>query len=158
MTTEKKPGRKLIANAPDNDEAETAAIAAVQAYERAAKKLATFVSYNPVVFEGYRKLIETLESKRKVADAKMRATDASFGDWKRTEQRTYDAALLCERIGLPAFLELGGAVSTEVVHTVEKDTIELAIEEKMIPAAVVAEVRTITAKYQAPKALKGPDP
>ncbi len=156
--TEKKPGRKLIANAPDNDEAETEAIASVQAYERALKRLVVHVSEHPEVFEEYRKLLEKLESKRKVADAKMRATDASFGDWKRTEQRTYDAALLCERIGLPAFLELGGEVTNEPVHTLDKERIELAIEEKKIPAAVVDAVRTITAKYQAPKTLKGPDP
>lgn len=158
MTTEKKPGRKLIANAPDNDDAETEAITAVQAYERALKKLAVHVSEHPEAFEVYRTLLDKLESKRKVADAKIRATDASFGDWKRTEQRTYDAALLCERIGLPAFLALGGEVTSEPVHSLEKEKIELAIEEKKIPAAVIDEVRTITAKYQAPKALKGPDP
>jgi hypothetical protein len=156
--TEKKPGRKLIANAPDNDEAETEAITAVQAYERALKKAAAYLREHPEVFEGYRKLVEALESKRVVADAKMRATDASFGDWKRTEQRTYDAALLCERLGEPAFVELGGEVSNETVYTLGKDKIEVAIAGKKIPAAVVDEVRTITPKYQAPKALKGPDP
>lgn len=156
--TEKKPGRKLVAKAPDNDEAETAAIAAVQAYERALKKVVTHVSEHPEAFGTYRELLETLESKRKVADAKMRATDASFGDWKRSEQRTYDAALLCERVGLAAFADLGGEVSTETVYSIDKDTVELAIEEKKIAPSVVEEVRTITAKYQAPKALKGPDP
>lgn len=158
MTTEKKPGRKLIPNSPDNDQAETDAIAAVQAYERVAKKIAAFVSEHHEVFAPFRKLVDSLESKRKVADAKMRATDASFGDWKRTEQRTYDAALLCEKIGVPAFTELGGEVTTETVYAIEKDKVELAIEEKKIAAGIVAEVRTITAKYQAPKAMKGPDP
>jgi hypothetical protein len=158
MTIEKKPGRKLVANNPDNDQAETDAIAAVQAYERVVKRLVSFVAEHPEVFGAYQKLLESLESKRKIADAKMRATDASFGDWKRTEQRSYDAALLCEKIGLVPFCELGGVVTTETVHTIEKDKVELAIEEKKIPAAVVAEVRTITAKYQAPKTMKGPDP
>lgn len=156
--TQKKPGRLLVSNAPDNDADEIAAIAAVQAYERVQRRIVVFMSEHPEVFDAYRKLIESLESKRKIADAKMRATDASFGDWKRTEARTYDAALLCEKVGLPAFLELGGVVATETVHSIDKDTIELAIEEKKIPAAVVELVRTIQSKYHAPKALKGPDP
>lgn len=155
--TEKNPGRKLIANSPDNDEAENAAIAAVQAYERAFKKLALYRTEHPDVFGGYRKLIDKLEEKRVVADAKMRATNASFGDWKRSEQRSYDCALLCERIGLAAFLELGGTVRSEPIHSLDRETIEVAIAERTIPAAIVDEIRTITPKYTAPKPLKGPE-
>ncbi len=155
--TEKTPGRKLIASNPDNDQTENEAIAAVQAYERAYKKVASFVREHSDVFGGYRKLLETLESKRLVADAKMRATDASFGDWKRSEQRSYDVALLCETIGLAAFIDLGGSVTQEPVYSLEKEKIELAIAEKKITDTIVDSIRTITPKYQAPKVLKGPE-
>lgn len=154
---EKKPGRKLIANSPDNSETENEAIAAVQAYERVFKKVRAFVSEHSDVFGGYRKLLEALENKRVVADAKMRATDASFGDWKRSEQRSYDVPLLCEKIGLEAFTELGGSVTQEPVYSLEKEKIELGIAEKKISPAVVELIRTITPKYQAPKVLKGPE-
>jgi hypothetical protein len=152
MTEQKKAGRTLIANSPDLDDGEKAAIVAVKAYERVDKAIRTFMSEHTKVFKPFAELLEKLEAKRMIADAAMRSTDASFGPWQRSEQRTYDTVLLHELIGEEKFLELGGTVSEVPVYELEKDKLELAIVAEKIASTVVEKIRTITPKYRAPKA------
>lgn len=153
--TEKKPGRQLIPNSPELDESETSAISAVKAYERAEKKLRTFVGEHGEVFDTYRELLDKLEKKRVVADAAIRSTDASFGPWVRLgEQCTYDRAALCKQIGEERFVALGGTVSTQTVYELDKDKIDVAIAADEIPASVLAAVREIKSRYKAPKTVR----
>jgi hypothetical protein len=151
VTEAKNPSRTIIANDPDASEVDKAAVKAVKAFERAAKAVRDYIAEHTKVFEPFRELVAKLEVKRKLADAAMRATDASFGEWKRSEQRTYDNALLCELIGEEKFVELGGTVSKVDTYELPRDKLELAILAKKIPEGVVEKIRTITAKYSAPK-------
>jgi hypothetical protein len=157
MTTEqieqhKKAGRKLIPASPDLDDSELEAIKVVKSYESHQTKVALFEGEHSEVFQTYDGLLGELERKRQVADATIRAIDASFGSWERySEQRKYDTTALYDLIGKPKFLALGGTVTEMPVIEIAKDKLELAIQKKDIPKSVVSAILKITPMYRAPK-------
>lgn len=149
---EKKPGRKLIPTSPELDEPELEAIKAIKSYETTERKISLFESENGEVFKTYDAMLDELERKRQVADAKIRATDATFGPWERfSEQKNYDTTALYDLIGKERFLALGGTVTEMPVIELERDKLELAIAEKEISKSVVSAILKITPKYRAPK-------
>lgn len=160
MTTQttainKVPGRKLIPGSETLDERETAAVKAVKSYESLEKKIRAFESEHADVFSEYYRLTTELEAKRKVADAAIRATDASFGPWERfSEKKSYDVPRLFDLIGEEKFLELGGTVDKAVVYNFDREALELNIAARKIPKSVVAEITTVTPNYRAPKPHK----
>jgi hypothetical protein len=149
---QKKPGRKLIPGTPDLDEGELEAIKAIKSYETLEKKIALLDSEHSEFLKTREGYLEELERKRQVADAAIRAIDASFGPWERfSEQKTYDINGLYSLIGEDKFIELGGTVSQLPVYDLERDTLEVAIAAKKIPKSVVENILKITPKYRAPK-------
>jgi hypothetical protein len=150
---QKKPGRKLIPTSPELDEPELEAIKAIKSYETTERKISLFESTNGEVFKTYDGMLEELERKRQVADAKIRATDATFGPWERfSEQKKYDTTALYDLIGKERFLALGGTVTEMPVIELDRDKLELAIASKELSKAVVAAILKITPMYRAPKA------
>lgn len=152
MTDAKKGGRKLVPNDPELDDAEKTAIKAVRAYEAATKTLDLFRIENGEMFKIYDELVEEQEQKRQVADAAMRATDASFGPWNRfSERKTYDTTMLYESIGEAKFLEIGGRLNKVTTYEIDPKQIEVAAAARKIPARVMEEVRKVVPSYRAPK-------
>lgn len=150
---QKKPGRKLMPATDDLDESELEAVKAVKSYEKCERGVAAFEAEHREVFESYDGMLEELERKRQVADATIRATDASFGPWERfSEQRNYDTDALYSLVGHEKFLALGGTVTEMPVIELERDKLELAIKKREIPKSVVAAILKIIPKYRAPKA------
>lgn len=152
MTEDKKPGRNLIPNSPDLDETEVEAVKAVKAFEKIDKSIALYEAEHGAVFRTYAELLDKRENKRKVADAAIRATNASFGPWQLLNvQHTYDVPTLCSLIGEDKFLELGGTVTKMPVYELGKEELELAIAANKIPAKVITEIEKLTPRYKAPK-------
>jgi ribosomal protein L14E/L6E/L27E len=152
MTDAKKPGRKLVPSDPNLTDAEKAAIKAVKAYETADKTIDIFRIEHEETLATYTQLLEEREQKRQVADAAIRAVDATFGPWQRfSEQKKYYPDVLYERLGEKRFLEIGGRVGQVPSYEINAEQIELAIAAKKIPEAIVPDIRKITPKFRAPK-------
>lgn len=153
MTDKKKRGRKLIPTDPDLDEAEKQAIKAVKHFETAEKTLDMFILENPDVFKTYNALIEERNQKLQVADAAMRATEASYGPWNcYSEQKRYNAEVLYGHLGNAKFLEIGGSVGTTTVYEIDPQKIEVAIAANIIKGPIIDEIKKVSPVYRAPKA------
>jgi len=149
----KKRGRKLIPTDPDLDDAERQAIKAVKHFETAEKTLDMFVLENPSVFKTYNELIEERNQKLQVADAAMRATEASYGPWNcYSEQKRYNAEVLYGHLGQAKFLEIGGSVGTTTTYEIDPQKIEVAIAANIIKGPIIDEVKKVSPVYRAPKA------
>lgn len=153
MTEKKKNKRKLIPTDPDLDPSEKAAIKAIKQFETAEKTLDMFALEYPDVFKTYAELVEERNRTLQVADAAIRATGASFGPWQcYTEQKKYDAKAVYEHLGQAKFLEIGGAINTETVYSIDPQKIEVAIAAHTIKEAAIPDIKKVTPVYRAPKA------
>ena len=149
----KKRGRKLIPTDPDLDEAEKQAIKAVKQFETSEKTLDMFVLEHPDVFKTYNALIEERNQKLQVADAAMRATEASFGPWNcYSEQKRYNPEVLYGHLGQAKFLEIGGSIGTVTTYEIDPQKIEVAIAAHIIKGPIIDEVKKVSPVYRAPKA------
>lgn len=147
-----KPGRKLVPSDPNLTDAERKAIEAIKEYEVAERVLDMFKIENSAIMKTYGELLEELEQKRQVADARIRATDASYGKWERfSEQKKYFPDKVYEIVGKDKFLEMGGSISSQPVYSIDPKKIDLAIADGTIPEAGAEHVKKVTSKYRSPK-------
>lgn len=158
MTEEKKPGRKLIPGSPSLDDKEKAAVKAVKEFEQSEKVIELYTTdpENREIIENYHKLLDERDQKLQVAEAAVRATDATCGPFIRTHATTkWLPAALYDRLGQQKFLAIGGKIGTETVYSITKEQAELALASKVIKEEMLPDVRKISPTYRVPKPKLG---
>jgi hypothetical protein len=151
--TSSSSGKTLVYGATNLTQEEFAVVSAVREFEVADQTVAMFEEEHAAIFETYKDLIEERNQKREVADKLVRGRDVSCGPWKRySESVKYDAFALYQTLGRDKFIEIGGAIGTEMVYSIDKDRAEMAFKTGNIPAHAIEAVRKVTPSFHAPKA------
>lgn len=124
----------------------------------AAKELREFKEVNAEFFEAYEKYLEKYNNSLERADKAVRAKQVSCGPFVLTGRPSVriNVDKLVEAIGVDDFKAIGGQIETKPSYTIDKNKVEVAISQKLIPQEAVSSFRTVVCSYSKPEKINTP--